>query len=331
MAWLMAHRVRLSYFLCCWCLLASNANCAPTKWQKLSESKDPHVVPFLSLFFFDPNSGVAITSSSVERTSDGGRTWTSLIPEGNGKSFHALTFINSMTGFVVGVERKNNEYSPMILRTDDGGRNWDETNVKPPSSVNAVKPRLQSVSFCNELIGWATGADLIAYTRDGGRTWDTRRLEVDRQLLGIACISPLQAIAVGQRGLVLLTKDGGKKWNQQTNGNADLLRVRFNGTEGWILGGTEGTSVLLRSGDGGETWHPQSIEANHTLLDIYLNGNDGWIVGAKGTILYSCDAGRTWKIEPNYTTSDLTALFFLSPHEGWAGGDKRTLLYFHQQ
>lgn len=322
-------KICLSGLIGCLSLFACNGSFAPTKWEKLSESSHPHVVPFLSLFFFDSNNGVAVTSSSLERTADTGKTWTPLISEEGGKSFLALAFTSPTTGFVVGLEKKNNGYAPMILRTEDGGRNWQESLINIPARTTDIKPLLQSVSFCNQQIGWAAGADLIVHTGDRGRTWDTQRLGIDEGLFGIACISPQQAVAVGQEGLILLTKDSGKTWDRQISGTEDhLLRVRFFGNEGWILGGMAGKSALLRSHDGGITWQPQSIEMGQTLFDIYINGNQGWVVGAKGTILHSNDAGRTWKSENSPTMNDLVFLFFLSPYEGWAAGDKRTLLHF---
>ena len=322
-------RACLSALICSLSLLACSSFFASTKWEKLSEGTHPHIVPFLSLFFFDSYNGVAATSTSLERTADGGKTWTPLIADDLEQSFQALAFTTPTTGFVVGLQKKNNDYAPMILRTEDGGRNWQESLVNVRPRTTGIKPLLQSVSFCNQEIGWAAGSDLILHTGDGGQTWETQQLRSDGGLFGIVCLTPKQAVAVGQEGLILLTQDGGKTWSRQTSGTADhLLRVRFFGNEAWILGGMAGKSALLRSHDGGVTWQPLSIQAGQTLFDIYINESQGWIVGAKGTILHSNDAGQTWKLQESPTVNDLAYLFFLSPHEGWAAGDKRTLLHY---
>jgi photosystem II stability/assembly factor-like uncharacterized protein len=173
---------------------------APAKWEKVTESTNPHVTPFLSVFFFDSSDGIAITPGSLQRTNNGGKSWTPLISEDSEKAFHALTFTTPSTGFVVGLQKKTNGYAPMILRTEDGARTWQESLINVPTRTTDVKPRLQSVGFCDQHIGWATGSDLIVHTGNGGQTWETQRLGIDEGLFGIACLSSERAVAVGQAG-----------------------------------------------------------------------------------------------------------------------------------
>lgn len=108
------------------------------------------------------------------------------------------------------------------------------------------------------------------------------------------------------------------------------MKVRFFSDSGWIVGGTNGKSVLFRTRDGGETWQPQSVKVSKGLFDIFFVGTQGWIAGETGTILHSTDDGQTWAQENTPTTETLTSLFFLSPNQGWAGGDRGTLLRFSE-
>jgi photosystem II stability/assembly factor-like uncharacterized protein len=106
------------------------------------------------------------------------------------------------------------------------------------------------------------------------------------------------------------------------------MGVRFFGNSGWIVGGAQGKAVLLRTHDGGETWQTQQLDVMSALFDIFFVGNHGWIAGEKGTILESGDGGQTWSLQKTPTHENLTSLFFLSPNQGWAGGDRLTLLRF---
>jgi photosystem II stability/assembly factor-like uncharacterized protein len=285
--------------------------------------------PFLFRGFFDSNRGLAITPVSLERTDTGGTSWTTLISKNAEKSFHALVFTTPRRGFVVGLQKKNDGYAPMILRSEDGGENWQECAIDVATFGTDIKPRLQSVSFCDPQIGWAAGSDLILHTDNGGRTWEGQRIGHNEGLFGVACLSADRAVAVGQEGLILQTRDGGKSWYKQASGKKDnFLRVRFVGNEGWILGGIAGNGILLRTLDGGASWQPQELNLSGPLFDIHLNGEQGWIVGAGGTILATDDGGQTWTRQQSPTTNDLTCLFFLPSGEAWAGGDKRTLLHF---
>ena len=74
-----------------------------------------------------------------------------------------------------------------------------------------------------------------------------------------------QGWAVGSKGIILATQDGGKNWNEQTsNSIAELLSAHFvNAQQGWLVGIVGGTSLatIVRNGgailatqDGGESW-----------------------------------------------------------------------------
>src|SRR5215471_7954130 len=74
-------------------------------------------------------------------------------------------------------------------------------------------------------------------------------------------------VAVGQRGVVLVTNDAGATWKQSPVPVAsDLTSVFFVDEEhGWAVGHD---GVILRSGDGGATWNVQLTgrQANDLLV-----------------------------------------------------------------
>jgi photosystem II stability/assembly factor-like uncharacterized protein len=142
-------------------------------------------------------------------------------------------------------------------------------------------------------------------------------------------------IAVGQRGHVLYSDDGGKSWQQAAVPvSSDLVAVSFpNATTGWAVGHD---GVVLRSTDSGATWvrqldgrtagaamvehyargvdktltsDPKRAEfaaeeakrfaaqgAENPFLDVWFaDDKTGFAVGAFGLILRTTDGGATWQ------------------------------------
>ena len=131
---------------------------------------------------------------------------------------------------------------------------------------------------------------------------------------------------------MLRTTDGGKTWiHSEFVPKQPLMQIRFFGRNGWIVGGSDDESVVIRSSDGGETWERQQLNvAAGRVLDIFFIGDLGWIAGQTGRMLVTSDSGKTWSPQRVPTIENLTSLFCLSATQGWAAGDKLTLLHFSE-
>lgn len=308
--------------------MSSLLSCATSRWKILTEeTRFPHALDIISIAFTDPHHGWAINAAEIMETVDGGITWNRHLADED-KSFYSLMFLNQSTGWIVGTKKVNGTDKVLVIRTVDSGNTWLESTVDIATS-NKVKGAsgLQSVSFCDPEIGWAVGADVIIRSTDGGQTWEKQRSDHNEVLYGVQCISSVQALAVGQDGLLLSTEDGGKNWlRQDSNTGATLTRVRsFDGT-GWILGGLTEKGLLMKTVNGVSKWKRVQLNTSETPLDIYINGQQGWIVGASGTILHTNDGGQSWQQEKSPTGNDLTSIFFLTPQQGWISGSKLTVL-----
>ena len=108
-------------------------------------------------------------------------------------------------------------------------------------------------------------------------------------------------VAVGQRGYILHSDDGGRTWMQaQVPVSSDLVAVAFaSASRGWAVGHD---SVILHSADSGATWQRQldgrspGQNAENPLLDVWFeNERNGFVVGAFGSILHTNDGGKTWQ------------------------------------
>lgn len=105
-------------------------------------------------------------------------------------------------------------------------------------------------------------------------------------------------VAVGERGVVLLSDDDGAHWRQagKVPVDATLTAVSFaDAREGWAVGHL---GVILHSADGGETWIVQRIDPgeDRPLFAVaFTDARNGVAVGLWSLMLRTRDGGRTWE------------------------------------
>ncbi|WP_375739878.1 WD40/YVTN/BNR-like repeat-containing protein [Pseudomonas boanensis] len=163
-------------------------------------------------------------------------------------------------------------------------------------------------------------------------------------------------VAVGQRGHILYSDDGGRTWSQASVPvSSDLTAVHFaTPTLGWAVGHD---GVVLHSSDGGRTWTKQldGRQLGRLMLDAYANHPDaerwleeahriesegadkpfldvwfedernGFIVGAFNLIFRTRDGGQSW--EPWTDRTDNPSAFHLNA----IGYDGRDLFVVGEQ
>ena len=142
---------------------------------------------------------------------------------------------------------------------------------------------------------------------------------------GLARAGDKRFVAVGQRGHILYSDDGGMQWHQaEVPVSSDLTAVQFvNAQTGYAVGHD---GVVLGSRDGGKSWRKlldgrvvnalvlRELEAaggsaellaeahrnvdagpDKPLLDLFFTSADeGFVVGAYNLILHTDDGGKTW-------------------------------------
>ena len=128
---------------------------------------------------------------------------------------------------------------------------------------------------------------------------DPARLARHSLLLDIIRVGD-KLIAVGERGHVLLSEDGGREWIQVPVPSRRMLTavVMADPLHTWIVGHD---AVILHSPDGGKTWvrrfYAPQLEA--PLLDVWFqNSYYGLAVGAYNLVLETHDGGKNWKQHP---------------------------------
>ena len=154
-----------------------------------------------------------------------------------------------------------------------------------------------------------------------------------RSLLQAVTLAGDRLIAVGPRGHIVVSADGGASWKQSpVPVSSDLTAVYFvDAKQGWVVGHD---GVVLHTADGGDTWQlqldgrkasallleaterkaaaePASEDAKRLLaeakryqeqgpdkpfLDVWFaDANNGYVVGAYNLIFRTADGGKTWE------------------------------------
>lgn len=151
--------------------------------------------------------------------------------------------------------------------------------------------------------------------------------EARQSLLDDACLRNLCFIdkklgwAVGDRGVIVHTNDGGKHWLLQSSGvGCRLDSVHFiSPTEGWASGGwyeadTQlSRGVLLHTVDGGQSWNRMAVDLPRMRKVHFRSPREGTAVGDwspihLGGTFVTYDGGHSWQSAPpseSQSTRDL--------------------------
>jgi photosystem II stability/assembly factor-like uncharacterized protein len=104
-------------------------------------------------------------------------------------------------------------------------------------------------------------------------------------------------IAVGDRGFILRSVDGGQSWTQVASPTSVMLTaVAMTSPTNGVAAGHDAT--LLRTTDGGQTWaiKAEAPDLESPLLDLWFeNEMRGLAIGAYGLLKETQDGGETWQ------------------------------------
>jgi len=140
------------------------------------------------------------------------------------------------------------------------------------------------------LSGWVAGQE------ESPRPADPARLADESLILDLTQAGQ-RFVAVGERGHVLLSRDG-RTWEQAEHVpvQSTLTRVAFAGGRLWAVGHD---ATIIHSRDLGRTWSLQhwAPDLEKPLLDVhFFSANEGIAIGAYGIYLRTTNAGETWEV-----------------------------------
>ena len=179
-----------------------------------------------------------------------------------------------------------------ILETKDGGGTWNQVESGTKFGLFGI-----GVAGEHRLICGQRGTVLL----DQGGKWTPANTGSESRLLNVDVNASGLAVAVGEFGTILRSKDGGKTWEKRT---LPWAEYRDDGYEphvyavdvqdsGRVILGAEFAYVLI-SDDGGENFKlahkgEKSVFSIHMLAD-----GTGYAAGQEGMILKTTNNGESW-------------------------------------
>lgn len=156
----------------------------------------------------------------------------------------------------------------------------------------------------------------------------------DARLSDICFVDARHGWAVGDRGVIWSTNDGGRQWDLQPSGvTCSLAAVCFlNDQMGWAAGGRThpythaSTGVLLVTRNGGNTWTDNPKLGLPALRRLgFRDPRHGWAVGCPSAmypsgVFLTDDGGRQWSPLPGNRRPGWLAADFLDSHTGALAG-----------
>ncbi len=181
----------------------------------------------------------------------------------------------------------------LMLKTADGGATWEQVDTGTGFGLFGI-----SISGEHRIVVGQRGTVLLG-SADG--KWTPAQSGTESRLLNVDVNSAGLAIAVGEFGTIMRSKDGGKTWDKRP---IDWTSFRDDGYEphiyavdvqdsGRIVLGAE-FAYVITSDDGGETFQlAHSGEKSVFAMQLLPDGT-GYAVGQEGLVMKTADNGVTW-------------------------------------
>jgi photosystem II stability/assembly factor-like uncharacterized protein len=173
-------------------------------------------------------------------------------------------------------------------------------------------------------------------------SWERQNSGTFAWLHAVFFVDERRGWAVGGKGALLSTTDGGATWELKKPPTEDALRdLFFNDAEtGWVVcerspfeppAKDESASYLLKTTDGGASWSRVEVTRGADV-DLRLAGvrfadrEHGWVYGELGALFATADGGASWERQRVPTRHLLLGASFLDARTGWLSGGGLTVL-----
>jgi len=265
------------------------------------------------------------------QTNDCGLTWTENAHDGLAPWNKSIAFSDSLNGYGVG-------YDGRIIRTDDAGLNWGYAVYPINRDFNKIVYAGNGTYFVAGGNKTNDSIQTILRSNDYGNSWDVIYDTLGSWLKSIYFFDTLKGFAVGDKGVILSTANGGNMWTSiAAPVQRDFNAITFiNADTGYIVGGTPSglcRRTILRTVNGGINWSVLIDTAGGILKDIsFADGLVGYSVGDSATIIKTVDGGLNWSpinIDSNLTGHEtFNAVKFHDKNFGAIGG-RNGVLYIY--
>jgi photosystem II stability/assembly factor-like uncharacterized protein len=222
-------------------------------------------------------------------------------------------------------------------------------NVDVPPSVELRPPIIWSMSFTDNLNGWAACDDgTLLHTTDGGNRWIRRTIYPQVNTLPALFVDSIGTFFSNNRkgwiiahlrrsAVILETDDGGQNWKAAFRVPFKLSAIHHiwftDEKRGWAVGEAEDSDVsggiIYGTKDGGRTWTLQYKGSGKEsfLQEVkFSDALNGWAVGDEA-VLRTSDGGATWQRQSIPKEAFFFGVEVLSPNEAWIVGSGCSILH----
>jgi photosystem II stability/assembly factor-like uncharacterized protein len=284
-----------------------------------------------SVCFIDSLNGWVVgDSSTILKTTNGGKNWQKQSIPIEQISFRDVQFTSKTIGYIL---CRNG----LFLSSTDGGVSWTTEYIMPDSSDYFYN----ELCFVNDNEGWITGdkqgkdygIGVILHTSDGGKTWNKQLEELSYIQTSAKFFSAIKFInnKIGwtlasdyfdnfSSTYVYKTEDGGIKWKNVGTIDAPERQLNIISNDTLWAGG----SLLYTSFDAGQTWNIFFGQFSPAFLIAPIDGIRGWTYhsdfnSGEKRISYTNDAGKTWTDDIKWNGSSINDIIVQNGYVWIAG------------
>jgi photosystem II stability/assembly factor-like uncharacterized protein len=171
--------------------------------------------------------------------------------------------------------------------------------------------------------------------------WSKQRTSSLAWLHSVYFLNQNRGWAIGSKGTILATVDGGLNWQSTPSSSTDVLRdiIFVDQNNGWLVVEVnlyelktkdQPRAYLLRTTDGGEHWERvdiKGIDVDARLVRaVFSSTRRGWLFGEAGLIYTTHDGGDSWKPLLSPTRHLLLGGMFVDEFRGWLVGAGGTII-----
>ncbi len=237
--------------------------------------------------FADPENGFLLvtTNQSLFLTSDSGATW--IAKNSPGERCEVIRAISDSIVFLLNTDENK------IFQTTDAG-----TSFQTVYSNNSAG--LKNFKYFHGKY-YAVGAGALILSSVDGFVWDTiHHGNYSGQLTDITFIDDMQGVAVGTKGYIKKTNNGGLSWQiESIHPYKDLMGVSYFNSNNIIIAASD--SLILQSSDSCQTWNNSStgFHSQNATGVIMTSPTTGFAYGNLG-IYKTADGGASWTKSGTY-------------------------------
>lgn len=321
-------------------LITIQSSDAQQHWYKLNS---PTNVNLTKISFVDSLNGwICGDSGVIIHTSNAGQNWVFQNSKTKNYICH-IFFLNKRLGWALAwklfkdksSEKNSPNYGTQILKTTNGGLNWDTSFY---STENVF---LRNVLFLDSLTGFMAGTPAnIIKTTNGGANWFYCQIDTSMVFLFPVISIKFYNYNIGYcgggamdiAGIIWRTTNGGLRWTPDIIAPEPIYDIAiFDSLNAVTIGGDfEYGPAVMKTTNGGLNWKYNTLGLFGQPMALgFRTNNEAWSpLSFSQKFIYSLDTAETWYEVDTPDSSTIEHLVFATSYAGYATGANGVILKY---